>query len=315
MWRFIRNKHQEFGTPFANDCISAVGTLPGQTQFIRYQITQTFAVAFEEWIQAMREGAQKISNIPTIYSVCVTDNHHECPMLYMIAPVHPFGALRFLSHPLARECPEMVPWLYRRTIEVFEQFLAQDFSRMSMETILRQIDNFKVFNSRLMRKSVSEGMIYQLKRIKFQTYWPTLALKQVPTDFLLQMTQMLKHLKRGNYNGIRLPLSQKKEWLLASVVFWMQLLTRVLKHKFYEAWQVVWQGKSIHHSASLVFYQGSLSPEKFVNLWELPFSSSNNDIADMMRLGNTAPHSSHVPFEGDADISLFDLLVEWGKVF
>jgi len=311
MWRFIRKKHQEFGTPFAEDYISAVGTLPGQT--IRYQITKAFACAFEEWILAMHGSVQKISNVTTIYSVRVTD-HHECPMLYMISPAHPFGVLRFLSHPLARECPEMVPWLYRRTIEVFEQFLVQDFSCMPMETILRQIDNFKVFNSRLMRKSVSEGMIYQLNRIKFQTYWPTLELKQAPTDFLLQTTQTLKQLKIGSYKGIKLPLSNKKEFLLISLVFWMQLLTRVFKHKFYEAWQVVWQGKTIHHPASLVFYQGILSSEKFIHLWESS-SSFNHDIADLMMLGAATSPSSHVPFERDTDISLFDLLVEWGKVF
>ena len=71
MWRFMRERRDEFAKPFANDLISASGKLPVQAEFIRYRISSEF----DNWIQRIFHEWQKLPQkrdfklLPIIYSV------------------------------------------------------------------------------------------------------------------------------------------------------------------------------------------------------------------------------------------------------
>jgi type VI secretion system ImpM family protein len=321
MWRSTRRKKDEFETPFADDVIFATGKLPLHPEFIRYRIASDSAAAFDSWIQEIFAEWKKFANImpfhslPYVYSVTSSLTESSLPTLMMIAPSYdisqrdyPFAIKRILEHPLAREFKTVIPWLYRDCISSFQQFISQSFDKMTLLDIYPQIENLKIFNSRLMRKTALEPIVYKLRYLLLPDFWKMLNLKFNASEFLINTTYLLKQFRNNLYKGILLPLPNDNEWLFAGIVFWMQLIESISKDKT-EHWQIYWHEKTAHHKASLLFYKGSLSSQEFSLFWQgKKLSESIANAFELSSLNTAFPINS---LTSDKPLPLITLLSRW----
>jgi hypothetical protein len=97
---------------------------------------------------------------------------------------------------------------------------------------------------------------------------------------------------------------------MTGVIFWMQLIKHVLAVPRH-LWQVYWHAKATRHRASLIFYQGAMSSDKFVNVWtSLP--SALEESVDILSSEKNIDNFQFPSTGWNIHMSLFELLLRWG---